>query len=193
MFILARRLPDHRIERKKLHLSEDIVYMTIAAVLCGADTWEDIAEFGRSKKDFFGGILSLKNGFPSPDTFNRFFAGLAPGEFENQFISWFKGICKENKGVVSIDGKTIRGSRQNGNKSAIQMVSAFAQSNNMVLGQIKTAAICRMYIKTIRKYCKAENTTHNYYRLCESYRDEWGFPRQRMVFGAWPVARYTGH
>lgn len=139
LLILARKLPDHRVDRKKLHLAEDIVFMTLAAVLCGADTWEDIAEFGKSKKDFFEGILSLKNGIPSPDTFNRFFAGLAPGEFENQFMSWVKGICKEIKGVVSIDGKTIRGSRQSGNKSAIHMVSAFAESNNLVLGQVKTA------------------------------------------------------
>jgi predicted transposase YbfD/YdcC len=139
LLLFARRLPDHRMERKKLHLAEDIVYMTLAAVICGADTWEDIAEFGRSKKDFLEEVLSLKNGIPSPDTFNRFFAGLAPGEFEKEFMSWVKGICKENKGVVSFDGKTVRGSRKKGNKSAIHMVSAFAQSNNLVLGQIKTA------------------------------------------------------
>lgn len=138
MLVLARRLPDHRMERKKLHLAVDIVYITLAAVICGADTWEDIAEFGRSKKDFFKGVLSLKNGIPSPDTFNRFFAGLAPYEFEKQFMSWVREICNENKGVVSIDGKTVRGSRQSGNKSAIHMVSAFSDSNNLVLGQIKT-------------------------------------------------------
>jgi len=138
LLIFARRLTDHRMERKKLHLAEDIVYLTLAAVICGADTWEDIAEFGRSKRVFFEGILSLKNGIPSHDTINRFFAGLVPGEFEKQFISWVKEICGQNKGVVSFDGKTIRGSRKSGNKSAIHMVSAFAQSNNLVLGQIKT-------------------------------------------------------
>jgi len=134
----ARTLPEHRMDRKKLHLAEDIVFITISAVICGADTWEEIAEFGRSKKKFLQGLLSLENGIPSPDTFNRFFAGLNPDVFETLFLSWVKGICKHNSGVIAIDGKTVRGSRKEGNKTAIHMVSAFAAANNLVLGQVKT-------------------------------------------------------
>jgi len=134
----ARTLPEHRMERKKLHLAEDIVFITIAAVICGADTWEDIADFGRIKKKFLKNILSLKHGIPSPDTFNRFFAGLNPEVFETLFLSWVKCLCKQNSGVIAIDGKTIRGSRKEGNKSAIHMVSAFAATNSLVLGQVKT-------------------------------------------------------
>jgi len=134
----ARTLPEHRMDRKKLHLAEDIVFITLAAVVCGADTWEEIAEFGRSKKDFLRSILSLKNGIPSPDTFNRFFAGLNPQVFETLFLSWVQELCKHNSGVIAIDGKTVRGSRKEGNKSAIHMVSAFSAANNLVLGQVKT-------------------------------------------------------
>lgn len=134
----ARTMPDHRINRKKLHLAEDIVFITLAAVICGADTWEDIADFGRSKESFLKTILSLENGIPSPDTFNRFFAGLQPGVFESMFLSWIQEICSKNKGVIAIDGKTVRGSRKEGHKSAIHMVSAFAASNNLVIGQVKT-------------------------------------------------------
>jgi predicted transposase YbfD/YdcC len=134
----ARTLPEHRMDRKKLHLAEDIVFMTLAAVICGADTWEEIAEFGHSKKEFLQSILSLKNGIPSPDTFNRFFAGLDTKVFETLFLSWVKGLCNQNSGVIAIDGKTIRGSRSKGNKSAIHMVSAFAAVNSLVLGQVKT-------------------------------------------------------
>ena len=134
----ARSLPEHRMDRKKLHLAEDIVYITLAAVICGADTWEDISDFGKAKKDFLKGTLSLKHGIPSPDTFNRFFAGLSPVVFESNFISWVKGLCSKNTGVVAIDGKTVRGSRKEGNKSAIHMVSAFAAANGLVLGQVKT-------------------------------------------------------
>lgn len=75
LLTFARSLPEHRMERKKLHLAEDIVYITLAAVLCGADTWEDISDFGKSKEDFLKRTLSLKNGIPSPDTFNRFSQG----------------------------------------------------------------------------------------------------------------------
>jgi predicted transposase YbfD/YdcC len=134
----ARTLPEHRMDRKKLHLAEDIVFITLVAVICGADTWEEIAEFGRSKKGFLRSILSLKNGIPSPDTFNRFFAGLNPKVFETLFLSWAQGLCKHNSGVIAIDGKTVRGSRKEGGKSAIHMVSAFSAANNLVLGQVKT-------------------------------------------------------
>jgi predicted transposase YbfD/YdcC len=134
----ARSLPEHRMERRKLHLAEDIVYITLAAVICGADTWEDISDFGKSKVDFLKRTLSLNNGIPSPDTFNRFFAGLAPAVFESNFIAWVKELCGQYKGVVAIDGKTVRGSRKQGNKSAIHMVGAFSAANGLVLGQVKT-------------------------------------------------------
>ncbi|PRY93845.1 DDE family transposase [Marinilabilia salmonicolor] len=134
----ARSLPEHRMDRKKLHLAEDIVYITLAAVICGADTWEDICQFGRSKEDFLKQTLSLKNGIPSPDTFNRFFAVLSPDVFEANFISWVKEICNKNTGVIAIDGKAVRGSRKQGNKSAIHMVGAFAAANGLALGQVKT-------------------------------------------------------
>lgn len=135
----ARTLPEHRMDRKKLHLAEDIVFITLAAVICGADTWEDIALFGRSKKEFLKSVLSLKNGIPSADTFNRFFAGLSSQVFETHFLAWVKELSGQNSGVISVDGKTVRGSRKEGNKSAIHMVSAFANANNLVLGQVKTS------------------------------------------------------
>lgn len=82
--------------------------------------------------------MSLNNGIPSPDTFNRFFAGLSSAVFESNFIGWVKELCSHNEGVIAIDGKTVRGSRKQGNKSAIHMVSAFAAANGLVLGQVKT-------------------------------------------------------
>jgi predicted transposase YbfD/YdcC len=138
LLTFARSLPEHRMERKKLHLAEDIVYITLAAVICGADTWEDISDFGKSKVDFLKRTLSLNNGIPSPDTFNRFFAGLSPTVFESNFMAWVKELCAQNQGVIAIDGKTVRGSRNQGNKSAIHMVGAFASANGLVLGQVKT-------------------------------------------------------
>jgi predicted transposase YbfD/YdcC len=138
LLIFARSLPDHRMDRKKLHLAEDIVFITLAAVICGAETWEEIAEFGHSKRNFLQRFIKLENGIPSPDTFNRFFASLNPKVFEGLFLSWVKELCKKQKGVIAIDGKTVRGSRKVGNKSAIHMVSAFATANNLVIGQVKT-------------------------------------------------------
>ena len=93
LLTFARRLPDHRMERKKLHSAVDIVYMTFAAVICGSDTWETISEFARAKKEYFKEVLSLKNGIPSHDTFNRFFAGL-PYTWSVHFLNptiWYWG------------------------------------------------------------------------------------------------------
>lgn len=131
-------LPDHRKDRTKLHLAEDIVFISISAVLCGADTWDDMEEFGIMKYDWLKTVLKLPNGIPSHDTFNRFFSALDSEVFEACFLDWTRHIVSETSGkVVSIDGKTIRGSRGAGNKSAIHMVSAWVDENQITLGQIK--------------------------------------------------------
>lgn len=131
-------MQDPRIERTKDHLLEDIVFITIAAVICTAETWNEIEDFGNAKYAWLKTFLKLPNGIPSHDTFNRFFAALDPKEFEKCFIDWVNSVAKITDGeVVSIDGKTVRGSRGNGAKSAIHMVSAWANTNQLVLGQNK--------------------------------------------------------
>lgn len=132
-------LPDPRVERTKEHLLTDIVFITIAAVICGADTWNDIEAYGDSKQEWLCGHLQLPNGIPRHDTFNRFFSALDPGAFESCFLNWIKDVANLTHGeIVSIDGKTVRGSRGSGAKSAIHMVSAWAGANKLVLGQVKT-------------------------------------------------------
>ncbi len=73
LFIFAQTIPDFRLNRKKLHPSENIVFITILAVICGAETWEEIEDYGIVKREFLETILDLENGIPSHDTFNRFF------------------------------------------------------------------------------------------------------------------------
>lgn len=112
-------MKDPRIDRKKLHLLDDIVFITIAAVISGAEGWNEVEAYGKAKKDWLETILELPNGIPSHDTFNRFFSALDPQEFENCFLTWIKSIAVKYPGdVISIDGKTIRGSRGSGFKSA---------------------------------------------------------------------------
>jgi predicted transposase YbfD/YdcC len=131
-------LTDPRVDRSKDHLMEDIIFITIAAVICGAETWNDIENYGKAKESWLRQYLQLPNGIPSHDTFNRFFSALDPDEFEQAFLSWIKDISELTKGdVVSIDGKTICGSRNGDSKRAVHIVSAWSKANQLSLGQIK--------------------------------------------------------
>lgn len=132
-------MKDPRIDRKKLHPLDNIVFISIAAVICGTETWEEIEDFGYAKFHWLSTILDMTNGVPSHDTFNRFFSSLEPGVFEEHFIKWVQSIVgKVEQEFVSIDGKTIRRASKMLDSSGIHIVSAWASNNEAVLGQIKT-------------------------------------------------------
>jgi hypothetical protein len=93
-----------RVDRTKDYLTEDIVFITIAAVICGAETWNDIGQYGKSKQSWLGKYLRLPNGIPSHDTFNRFFSALNPEAFEGAFLSWIKDISALTADeIISVD------------------------------------------------------------------------------------------
>lgn len=133
-------IQDPRVDRTKLHLLHDILAITICAVIAGADGWEDIAEFGVAKAEWFGQFLSLPNGIPSHDTFARLFARLDPHQFQMSFRRWIQAVAQRTHAqVVPIDGKVLRHSYVPGDPhSAIHMVSAWASVNRLVFGQVKT-------------------------------------------------------
>lgn len=131
-------LEDPRIDRTKEHGLQDIIFITIAAVICGAESWNDIENYGKSKEGWLKQFLHLPNGIPSHDTFNRVFSALDPGKLEHCFLNWVKSVSDLTEGeVISIDGKSIRGSRDKGAKSIVHMVSAWASINQLSLGQVK--------------------------------------------------------
>jgi predicted transposase YbfD/YdcC len=131
-------LNDPRVERTKAHSLEDIIVIAILSVLCGADTWNDMEEFGHAKESWLRSFLKLCGGIPSHDTFNRVFSLLDPKQFQECFIQWTKSVASlTQREVISIDGKTICGSRDKNKKSIVHMVSAWAGVNNIVLGQVK--------------------------------------------------------
>jgi len=132
-------LTDPRVERTKLHQLLDILVMAMCATICGAEGWEDFAEFGQAKREWFETFLELPNGIPSPDTFRRVLQRLDPREFEACFVRWVQSVNKIASGqLVALDGKQLRGSRDvAADLSAIHMVSAWACENRLVLGQVK--------------------------------------------------------
>ena len=128
-------LRDPRVERNREHLLEEILLIAIAAVLSGAESWNDMAEYGKAKQEWLKTFLRLPFGIPSHDTFNRVFAALDPGEMERGFADWVSSIARLTAGeVVAIDGKALCGTREGG-KKIVHMVSAWAEGNGLVLGQ----------------------------------------------------------
>ena len=129
-------------DRTKAHELTDIITIAICAVIGGANDWVAVEEFGKAKREWFGKLLALSNGIPSHDTFGRVFAALDPEAFGQCFLSWVQSLATLSRGqVVAIDGKTLRHAFDKASaKAAIHMVSAWAQTNHLVLGQVKTEA-----------------------------------------------------
>ena len=132
-------LQDPRHERTRLHKLVDILVIALCAVICKADSWEDVASFGKAKEGWFRKFLELPNGIPSHDTFNRVFARLNAKQFETCFIRWVEATCNiAARQIVALDGKLPRGSRDGTlGRGAIDVVSAWATENGLVLGQVK--------------------------------------------------------
>ena len=128
---------DPRIERTRDHQLVDILVIAICTLLCGGETFYDMEEFGLAKFDWFKTFLHLPNGIPSHDTFNRVFAALDPHEFLDCFLRWTQALRETiAQEIVSIDGKALR--RAYDQKENLKyIVSAWAQENNLVLGQLK--------------------------------------------------------
>jgi len=127
-------------KRKEDHLLMEMFTIAICAVICGADSWVEIEQFGQAKEKWFRTFLRLPHGIPSHDTFGRVFALIDPQQFQAGFMNWIEAISELTAGqVIAIDGKRLRRSYDKSlGKAAIHMVSAWASANGLVLGQLKT-------------------------------------------------------
>jgi len=128
-------LPDPRQSKKVLYPLDEVLLVTLCAVLCGADGWVSVALFGRQKLDFLRRFLPFANGIPSHDQLGLIFGALDAQAFQTCFIAWTQALSGAIAGVVAIDGKTARRSFDRaGNKGAIHMVSAWSSRHKLVLG-----------------------------------------------------------
>ena len=134
-----RKVNDPRIDRTKEHKLIDIIGIAICAVICGAEGWVDIENYGKSKVLWLKSFLELPNGIPSHDTFGRVFSMIDAEEFQAAFYDWVWAVYEITQGqIISVDGKCMLGSEdQRLGKRAIYVVSAWAEANQLVLGQRK--------------------------------------------------------
>lgn len=131
-------VPDPRAPYNQRHKFIDIIIIVIMAVICGMDTWNEIEDWADSKKEWLGTFLELPGGIPSHDTLNRVFQLLDPEQFHRAFFQWTSSIIDKIQGVVAIDGKTIRRSREEASgQRPVHVVSAWAEEAGLVLGQLR--------------------------------------------------------
>lgn len=134
-------LPDPRTQRTLRHPLINIITIAICAVICGCNDFNAIEEFGKSKRDFFAKFLDLKNGIPSHDTFNDVINRLSPSAFQDSFIQWVNRISNRVEGVIAIDGKSLRRTKDKDvPNSALHLVNAWSCENQLCLGQLKVDA-----------------------------------------------------
>ncbi len=129
---------DPRQDEKVKHKLIDVVFIVVCAAICNCNDWQDIEIWANSREDWLRRYLELPNGIPSQYTYQRVFDVIDPKHFTKCFTQWMKDVTEISKGtIVSIDGKTARGTAEKG-KKAIHIVNAWCSSNKMILGQVKT-------------------------------------------------------
>jgi predicted transposase YbfD/YdcC len=136
-----RRLSDPRAANARHDLLEVLV-IALAAVLCGAETCSDMAEFGEAKADLLRLFLRLEHGIPSHDTFSRVFRLLKPEAFEAAFQRFMSAFAKTNRlnltGIIAVDGKALRGAFERGSRyEPLHLVNVWAVEARMSLAQQK--------------------------------------------------------
>ena len=133
------QVPEPRINRRKYHDLVDVLVIGVCTMLCGGESFNDMEDFGAAKHDWFKSFLKLANGIPSHDTFNRVFSAIDPKLFLDCFLKWTQSVRHTvSQEIVAIDGKALRRASNKG-ENVKYVVSAWAESNSLVLGQLKVA------------------------------------------------------
>lgn len=128
-------MQDPRYDQGKRHPLLSIIVIALCAVICGADGWTQIEEFGKDRQAWFESFLDLPHGIPIEDTYRRVFAVMDPKEFQKRFSKWIQATIYVKSGtVIAIDGKTMRGCKGQG-VTPKHIVNAWSSASRVTLGQ----------------------------------------------------------
>lgn len=132
-------IEDPRIDRKKLYPLNEILLLTLTAIICGSEGWLDIEAFGETKIDYLRQFLPFENGTPSDDTLRRLFRSIDPKDFQDRFVKWTQWLSQARPKLISIDGKVSRHTFDGDDQNPLHMVTAFASEARLVLAQTKVS------------------------------------------------------
>ena len=136
---MINEISDPRMEGKVHHPLNTIIFVVLCGILCGCESWVDIRDYCKAKKDWLSQYVSLANGIPSSDTFRRIFTLLNPDNIE--YILRTQAALLVGKGKVTdqiaVDGKALCGSSKF-DLQCLYSVSAWCHENGLVLGEKQT-------------------------------------------------------
>lgn len=137
---VMREIEDYRIKGMIKYPLDEIFLTTLVGILCGADDWDEIEFLGTEYQDWLQRFLPYANGIPTAQTFRKVFRLICPKALEQCFVVWVETLGERVRGVVAIDGKTLRGSKACADGSgALHMLSAYACESGLVIGQRSTS------------------------------------------------------
>jgi len=132
------RVPDPRFPYWHRHKLVDLLTIALCAVISGADSWVEVADWGQEKAGWLHTFLELPAGIPAHDTFSRLFRSLDPDALETVLLGWVRATLPEPApgSVIAVDGKTLRRSHDRSTGSpALHLISAWATEWGVSLGQ----------------------------------------------------------
>ena len=122
---------------KVTHPLINIIFITVCAIIAGAGNFSQIIEYAEFKNEWLSKYLDVTNGIPSHDTFHRIFSLLDNDFFTQLFIEFAQHLSSEARGVIGLDGKTMRGTKKSGAaNSAIHILNAYCVANHLCIGQM---------------------------------------------------------
>lgn len=124
--------------RRELSVRYDLtetLFIILVAIIGGATSYAKIEMFAKNRKEWLKKYIKLKNGIPDACTFRNIMKSIDSKKVHEVFIEWMKSVAVDLKGVVAIDGKQARGTKDD-EKKPLHVVSAFSSEMKLVLGQI---------------------------------------------------------
>ena len=128
-------IEDTRRSRSVIYPLHEVLIIMLLAVICGATSYAKVEMFGKSKKEWLGTFLELENGIPDACTFRNVIKEIDTQKLHTLFCEWMKSVANELYGVVAIDGKQARRTKD-AKKRPLHVVSAFSAEYGLVLGQL---------------------------------------------------------